>query len=115
VTDPTPTDDDLLAQADAWDGDWPGQLIVDLAAEVRALRDQLNEAQLRSIEARNPGIDMDEVRRLRAAGRPPTGTPDRPAEDEDYPLIDWRRANAEQWERGDRPPTGTPDTGDDDV
>jgi hypothetical protein len=78
---PDTTDDALLAQADAWDGDWPGQLIVDLAAEVRALRDQRDEAQLRSIEARNPGIDMDEVRRLRAAGRPPTGTPDTAGDD----------------------------------
>jgi hypothetical protein len=44
MTDPTPTDD-LLAQADAWDGEsWPGQLIVDLAAEVRALQDQRDEA-----------------------------------------------------------------------
>jgi hypothetical protein len=30
------------------------------------LRKELDEAQLRSIEARNPGIDMDEVRRSRA-------------------------------------------------
>ena len=34
---------------------------------LRALREQLEEAQLRSIEARNPGIDMDEVRASRAA------------------------------------------------
>lgn len=33
----------------------------------RALRAELDEAQLRSIEARNPGIDLDEVRRQRAA------------------------------------------------
>ena len=38
-----------------------------LADENRALREQLEEAQLRSIEARNPGIDMDEVRASRAA------------------------------------------------
>jgi hypothetical protein len=31
-----------------------------------ALRAELDEAQLRSIEARNPGIDMDEVRAIRA-------------------------------------------------
>lgn len=35
-------------------------------AEVARLRAELNEAQERSIEARNPGIDMDEVRALRA-------------------------------------------------
>lgn len=29
---------------------------------------QLNDAQERSIEARNPGIDMDEVRRIRSEG-----------------------------------------------
>lgn len=38
-----------------------------LADEIERLRAELDEAQLRSIEARNPGIDMDEVRRLRAA------------------------------------------------
>lgn len=36
-------------------------------AEARQLREQLDAAQLRSIEARNPGIDMDDVRRQRAA------------------------------------------------
>ncbi len=34
-----------------------------LTSENRRLRRELDEAQLRSIEARNPGIDMDEVRR----------------------------------------------------
>ena len=38
-----------------------------LADENRALREQLDAAQLRSIEARNPGIDMDGVRSSRAA------------------------------------------------
>ena len=38
-----------------------------LADENRALREQLDAAQLRSIEASNPGIDMDEVRRVRLA------------------------------------------------
>jgi len=38
----------------------------DLIAEVRRLRAKLDEAQLRSIEARNPGIDMERVRRERA-------------------------------------------------
>ena len=41
--------------------------------QVRAEREwyaeKLEEAQLRSIEARNPGIDMDEVRRTRAEDR----------------------------------------------
>lgn len=37
-----------------------------LRAENEELRAKLDAAQLRSIEARNPGIDMDEVRRLRA-------------------------------------------------
>lgn len=36
--------------------------------DVRAVLRLLEEAQLNSIEARNPGIDMDEVRRLRAQG-----------------------------------------------
>ena len=34
--------------------------------ELESLETRLDEAQLRSIEARNPGIDMDEVRRTRA-------------------------------------------------
>lgn len=38
-----------------------------LADENRALREQLDAAQLRSIEASNPGIDMEEVRRMRLA------------------------------------------------
>jgi hypothetical protein len=37
--------------------------------EIDRLRQALNEAQERSIEARNPGIDMDEVRRIRAGGK----------------------------------------------
>ena len=37
-----------------------------LVAEVRRLRAKLEEAHLRSIEARNPGIDMERVRRERA-------------------------------------------------
>jgi uncharacterized protein (DUF1697 family) len=37
-----------------------------LVAEVERLWAELDEAQLRSIEARNPGIDMDEVRRIRS-------------------------------------------------
>lgn len=36
--------------------------------EIDRLRAELDAAQLRSIEARNPGIDMDEVRRSRARG-----------------------------------------------
>ena len=39
----------------------------DLKAEIERLRSLLDEAQLRSIEARNPGIDMDEVRASRSA------------------------------------------------
>jgi hypothetical protein len=38
----------------------------DLEAECARLREDLDAAQLRSIEARNPGIDMDEVRASRA-------------------------------------------------
>lgn len=37
----------------------------ELRAEIDGLRAALNEAQLRSIEASNPGIDMDEVQRFR--------------------------------------------------
>ncbi len=44
-----------------------------LADEIRRLRAALDEAQLRSIEASNPGIDMDEVRRERATPNPPPG------------------------------------------
>jgi hypothetical protein len=39
-----------------------------LADEIHRLRLLLDETQLRSIEARNPGIDMDDVRRIRAGG-----------------------------------------------
>jgi hypothetical protein len=88
---PDTTDDALLDRAEQQMRDWERgrsidiraviDLIGDLYTEVRALRDQRDEAQLRSIEARNPGIDMDEVRRLRAAGRPPTGTPDTAGDD----------------------------------
>lgn len=37
-----------------------------LWAENERLRRLLDEAQLRSIEARNPGIDMEQVKRARA-------------------------------------------------
>jgi hypothetical protein len=40
-----------------------------LVVEVERLRKELDEAQLRSIEARNPGIDMEAVKAQRAAGR----------------------------------------------
>lgn len=36
--------------------------------EIKRLRAALDEAQLRSIEASNPDIDMDDVRRIRASG-----------------------------------------------
>ena len=55
------TDDDRMILAAAADG------LRQLADENRALREQLDAAQLRSIEARNPGIDMEEVRRVRLA------------------------------------------------
>lgn len=42
--------------------------IVRLNIEVGRLRAELDEAQLRSIEARNPGIDLAEVRTLRRGG-----------------------------------------------
>jgi succinate dehydrogenase/fumarate reductase flavoprotein subunit len=38
----------------------------DAAARIRDLQERLEEARLHVIEARNPGIDMDEVRRLRS-------------------------------------------------
>lgn len=41
-------------------------LVCSLLAENERLRTQLDGAQLRAIEATNPGIDMDEVRRFRA-------------------------------------------------
>lgn len=37
-----------------------------LINRIAQLEAQLDECQLRSIEARNPGIDIEEVRRLRA-------------------------------------------------
>jgi hypothetical protein len=37
------------------------------AAHLDVLAVELDDAQLRSIEARNPGIDIDEVRRYRTA------------------------------------------------
>ena len=45
--------------------------------EARQLREQLDAAQLRSIEARNPGIDMDEVRAFRAGAAVAEGAEDR--------------------------------------
>lgn len=48
-----------------------------LLGEVKRLQTALDESQLRSIEARNPGIDLDDVRRIRAgagtAPEPDTG------------------------------------------
>lgn len=38
----------------------------ELHAKNERLREQLDEAQLRSIEARNPGIDIEQVKRIRA-------------------------------------------------
>lgn len=40
-----------------------------LIARIAQLEDQLEECKLRDIEARNPGIDIEEVRRFRAAQR----------------------------------------------
>lgn len=39
----------------------------DAMAEIERLRQALSEATLARIEAQNPGIDMDKVRRTRAA------------------------------------------------
>ena len=39
-------------------------------AELERLRAELDEKSLAIIEARNPGIDMDDVRRLRAGAAP---------------------------------------------
>ena len=41
--------------------------VFNLANAVERLTAELDDTQLRSIEARNPGIDMDEVRRLRSS------------------------------------------------
>ena len=67
---------DLVADLRAW-----GEIVVEpidvgpllhdalnAADEIERLRSELDAAQLRSIEARNPGIDMDDVRRRRASG-----------------------------------------------
>ena len=37
--------------------------VCDLEDEVRRLRAELERARLRSIEARNPGVDMERVKR----------------------------------------------------
>lgn len=47
----------------------PDGFIAFLVARIAQLEFELEEAQLRSIEARNPGIDIEEVRRLRAGIR----------------------------------------------
>ena len=44
-----------------------------LVDEVLRLREALDEAELRSIEASNPGIDMAEVRRIRGGHHGRTG------------------------------------------
>ena len=41
-----------------------------LEAENERLREELEDAHLARIEAQNPGIDIDRVRRERAARRP---------------------------------------------
>lgn len=41
--------------------------VPELVAEVERLRQRLDECQLSDIEARNPGINMVEVRRVRSA------------------------------------------------
>ena len=38
-----------------------------LVERIAYLEKELDECQLRSIEARNPGIDMDEVKKVRAS------------------------------------------------
>lgn len=40
-----------------------------LVERIKHLEQQLEESQLRSIEARNPGIDIEEVRSIRAKSR----------------------------------------------
>lgn len=39
-----------------------GRLILEAAEEIVRLREELKAAQMRSIEARNPGINTDDVR-----------------------------------------------------
>jgi hypothetical protein len=46
-------------------------IVAELLAEVKRLREDLDRAQLASIEARNPGIDMDAVRHFRSTGKLP--------------------------------------------
>ena len=47
-------------------------VLAGLADAVEQLQDELEAAQLRSIEARNPGIDIEQVARERRAGRVPS-------------------------------------------
>lgn len=55
-------------------------VVADLLAVIDRLRADLDNAQLRSIEVSNPGIDMDEVRRLRSRSNTERRTsPDRPS------------------------------------
>lgn len=48
-----------------WQSSADAHTIMKLLDHIKDLDAELDEAQLRSIEARNPGIDMDEVRRER--------------------------------------------------
>lgn len=66
----------LMAERDAV------EVIERLTAERDRLREELDAAQLRSIEARNPGIDTDEVKRLRSAAIGESPVPDEPSVDE---------------------------------
>lgn len=81
MTDPAPLTDEEIARTEKtlekwFEGDahvlW---LVRRLVASLRAsraenkeLREALDQAQLHSIEARNPGIDMEEVKRIRRGG-----------------------------------------------
>ena len=66
---PTPssaTTDEFVAMCTLADADMH---IAHLESVIRSLAKSLDEAQLRSIEARNPGIDMAEVSAARAVGK----------------------------------------------
>jgi hypothetical protein len=52
---------------DFWKRYYADPWVFNLANAVESLTVALDKAQLDSIEARNPGIDMDEVRRIRKA------------------------------------------------
>lgn len=68
---------------DFWKRYYTDPWVFNLANAVESLTVALDKAQLSSIEARNPGIDMDEVRRTRSAPPSVVGDTEPPGGPED--------------------------------